>query len=112
MKFREISGTLSKAKYLVAKLLSQKNGGRYISLKTLRLISGSLVGVIGIIVPGLIINELMGSIQSGIWRISALAVYLTLLLLVPALYQILLIPIDNILFRTGGELTISLLNEF
>ncbi len=112
MKFREISGTLSKAKYLVAKLLSQKNGGRYISLKTLKLLSGSLVGVIGIIVPGLIINELIESIQSGTWRISALAVYLTLLLLVPALYQILLIPIDNILFRTGGELTINLLNEF
>ena len=56
MKLKSILGTLSKAKYLIGKLLSQKNGTRYISLKTIRLLSGSVIGVIGIVVPGLIIN--------------------------------------------------------
>ena len=108
----KILDTLSKTKYLITKLLSQKNGIIYISLKTVRLLSGALIGVIGIIVPGLIINELMSGIQGGEWNISVLTVYLALLLVVPLLYQILLIPLDNILFRTGGELTISLLREF
>ena len=97
MKLKSILGTLSKAKYLIGKLLSQKNGTRYISLKTIRLLSGSVIGVIGIVVPGLIINELIRSIQSGLWHTAALTGYLALLLFVPALYQIALIPIDNIL---------------
>ena len=108
MKIKKILDTLSKTKYLITKLLSQKNGIRYISLKTVRLLSGALIGVIGIIVPGLIINELMSGIQGGEWNISVLTVYLALLLVVPLLYQILLIPLDNLLFRAGGELTISL----
>lgn len=112
MKIKKILDTLSKTKYLITKLLSQKNGIIYISLKTVRLLSGALIGVIGIIVPGLIINELMSGIQGGAWNISVLTFYLALLLVVPFLYQILLIPLDNILFRTGGELTISLLREF
>lgn len=112
MKLKSILGTLSKAKYLIGKLLSQKNGTRYISLKTIRLLSGSVIGVIGIVVPGLIINELIRSIQSGLWHTATLTGYLALLLFVPALYQIALIPIDNILFKSGGELTISLLSEF
>lgn len=112
MKLKSILGTLSKAKYLIGKLLSQKNGTRYISLKTIRLLSGSVIGVIGIVVPGLIINELIRSIQSGLWHTATLTGYLALLLFVPALYQIALIPIDNILFKFGGELTISLLSEF
>ena len=112
MKLKSILGTLSKAKYLIGKLLSQKNGTRYISLKTIRVLSGSVIGVIGIVVPGLIINELIRSIQSGLWHTATLTGYLALLLFVPALYQIALIPIDNILFKSGGELTISLLSEF
>ena len=96
MKIKKILDTLSKTKYLITKLLSQKNGIRYISLKTVRLLSGALIGVIGIIVPGLIINELMSGIQGGEWNISVLTVYLALLLVVPLLYQILLIPLDNI----------------
>lgn len=67
------------------------------------------MGVSGVIVPGIIINELMysanGNVRNILWC-------LVLLLVVPTAYHILLIPVGNMLFHIREELNIELTNDF
>lgn len=93
-------------------LFGKKHGKRYIFTKFAIILCDALIGTISIVVPGLIINELMFSVNSGTWNASALLCYLLLLLAVPAAYRMLLIPIGNMLFRIGEEISISLTNDF
>lgn len=112
MKIKSIFNTLSKSKYLISILIEKKYGKKYILIKLAILLFDALMGVVGIVVPGLIINELMYSINGGEWNAYALLCYLVLLLAIPAAYRLLLIPIGNILFHIGKELNIDLTNDF
>ena len=112
MKLKNIVNTLSSAKKLISSLLKTKLGRTFIVLKFTILICNSLVGIIGIIVPGLIINELVASVESEVWNIFILIRYPVLLLVIPAIYKILLIPVGNMLFKVGEKLKINLINEF
>lgn len=112
MQIKSIFDTFSKTKKIISKLLQQKNGKKFIFIEFSILVINSLIGVIGIIMPGLIINELTNSIQSEVWNISTLINYLILLLVIPTIYRIILIPIENALFKIREELTITLVNDF
>ena len=112
MKIKSIFDMFSKSKYLISMLLGKRYGKKFILTKFAIILCDALIGIISIVVPGLIINELMFSVNSGIWNASALLCYLLLLLAVPAAYQMLLIPIGNMLFHIGEELNINLTNDF
>ncbi len=112
MKIKSIFDMLSKSKYLISMLLGNKYGKKFILIKFAILLFDAVIGIIGLIVPGLIINELMFNVENGVWNISALLYYLALLLAVPAVYRILLIPIRNMLFHIEEEININLNSNF
>ena len=112
MKIKSIFDILSKSKYLISMLLGSKYGKKFILIKFAILLFDAVIGIIGLIVPGLIINELMFNVENGVWNISALLYYLALLLAVPAVYRILLIPIRNMLFHIEEEININLDSNF
>lgn len=112
MKIKSIFDILSKSKYLISMLLGSKYGKKFILIKFAILLFDAVIGIIGLIVPGLIINELMFNVENGVWNISALLYYLALLLAVPAVYRILLIPIRNMLFHIEEEININLNSNF
>ena len=93
-------------------ILKSKNGGKFIFIKSAILIFNALIGIIGIVVPGLIINELMFIAASGVWNTSTLLCYLSLLLIVPLIYKMLLIPVGNMLFHIEEEINIHLTSDF
>lgn len=68
------------------------------------LVVNALFGIIDIVMPGLIINELMVSVENRVWNNFTLLSYLAVFLAIPAIYRGILIPIGNAIFRLDEEI--------
>ena len=68
MKIKSIFDMLSKSKYLISMLLGSKYGKKFILIKFAILLFDAVIGIIVLIVPGLIINELMFNVENGVWK--------------------------------------------
>ena len=76
------------------------------------LVVNALFGIIDIVMPGLIINELMVSVENRVWNNFTLLSYLAVFLAIPAIYRGILIPIGNAIFRLDEEISISMTSDF
>ncbi len=112
MKITKILDTLSQSKFLISKIIRIKNGKKYIILKFVLLICNSCIDLIGILVPGLLINELIFGLQTEAHSLHRLALYLAILLVLPFVYRLFLIPLQTLIWKMGEELGLLLTNEF
>ena len=112
MKPKNILNILSKSKYLLSTISRTKCGKKYILIKFILLVVNALFGIIDIVMPGLIINELMVSVENRVWNNFTLLSYLAVFLAIPAIYRGILIPIGNAIFRLDEEISISMTSDF
>lgn len=79
---RSMRNTADNAAYMVSLVTQEEGGKRFILLKAIRAIIGALMPVLFSVMPGLVINELI-----GLKRLGIIIIYVSTLLLAPVLQQ-------------------------
>lgn len=101
-KYQTFKKTIATTKYAFSLVWNHKKGKPYIFLKGIMAIANALLPLVGVIMPGLIINELTGSRD-----LRLLSLYIGVLIVIPVISSLFNLIMNRFLYRLSLKLDLS-----